>query len=390
MKRKRARVRKPPSTNPPPIHPLQLAESSGWHDGYRAGSEHGYHHGRCAVVLERIPPDQGVKWGLRVLYVQPKEALPYVPIDLGIIDALRGLVAELVVCKPTDDVVGLAASIRPDVVLVLDSIHSLPIEKARAIRELGIRTAVWFTDDPYYTDVTQHIAPCYDYVFTTELTCVAFYRDLGCREVHYLPFGINRAATKPVRVGTPYRSDICFIGTAYWNRVELIDRIADYLAGKNTIIIGYWWDRLKNYEKLKDKIKLGQWMSPEETLNYFSGAKIVINHHRLHDDPTFNQNSRNIPAVSVNPRMFEIGGSGAFQLTDMRGDLYNVYTPGVDLAVYHSPEDLIGKLEHYLTHEEERRAMALNALARTVRDHTYRSRLNQLFGIVASPQTVGG
>lgn len=356
----------------------------GRNNGYETGWTDGRYHGKCEAVMQSIPQDDGFRWNIRVLYVGSNNSLPYIPIDQGIMDGLRGLVHELQICNPTDDVVRVAQEMRPDLVLVLDCINSFPLDKVIAIRSMGIKTAVWFTDDPYYTDVTVNLAPHYDYVFTTELSCVQFYNELGCPQVHYLPFAISSAVFRPKRVKPSFRTDICFIGSAYWNRVAFFDSIAGYLADKNVLISGYWWDRLSNFYLLKNKIRLDVWMSPEETLSYYCGAKIVINLHRIYNDNSFNQNSHGIPALSVNPRTFDICSSGAFQLTDVRDDIHRVYMPGHDMITYSSAPDLVEKIEYYLAHEEERQQIALRGLARTLRDHTFRGRLHQLFQIVTA------
>ena len=80
-----------------------------------------------------------------------------------------------------------ASRTRPDLVLVLDGMY-LPVEQMDAVRAMGIRTAVWMTDDPYYTDMTIGWVHHYDYVFTLEFNCVAHYQNLGRAQVHYLPF----------------------------------------------------------------------------------------------------------------------------------------------------------------------------------------------------------
>lgn len=310
------------------------------------------------------------------------DGVPYASLEQGISEALGKLVREAVVVSPKEEPVRIAAEIRPDLVLVLDALGvSFPTASADALRELGIRTAVWLPDDPYHSDVSVGVAPHYDYVFTLEQSCIPLYKDLGCQEVHYLSFGASPELIRPTVVDSQYRSDICFIGSAFANRVALFDRMAPYLAGKDMKIIGYWWERLANYALLSKHIQ-GIWLSPEETMKYYSGAKIVINLHRGVYEEAHNSNSRNLPAFSVNPRMFEICACGTLQLTDARDELPLFYKPGVDIETFASPEDLMWKIEYFLTHENERRHIALNGLYRTVHDHTYMNRVTQLLQIV--------
>ena len=135
------------------------------------------------------------------------------------------------------------------------------------IRELGIRTAIWLTDDPYYTDITSTLVPHYDEMFTLERNSVAYYQQpLGCPRVHYLPFCVMPTQYRPVNPERSSRKEISFVGSAYLNRVEYFNQAAPYLATKNTLISGIWWDRLDQYELLASKIKLDNWMGPEKQL----------------------------------------------------------------------------------------------------------------------------
>jgi spore maturation protein CgeB len=154
------------------------------------------------------------------------------------------------------------------------------------------------------------------------------------------------------------------------------------LMARNIKINGIWWDRLPDYQSYGDKIELGRWMSPAETNDTYNGSKIVINLHRSHQDDSVNNNSLKIPGVSPNPRTFEISASGTLQLTDTRDDLARFYKPGEETETYSSQQELLEKVEFYLTHEKERREIALRALERTLREHTYGHRIDQLLSVI--------
>lgn len=364
-------------TAPPP----RDEGEAGWEDGYREGKSEGYHFGLCESIYKRAASGTTGLWDVKVLYVKADGA-PYAALDQGIEEALRASVRDVVVASPEQDVVQLSEETGPDLVLVLDAIgRSFPTEQIDRLRSNGFRTAVWLPDDPYHSDKTVAIAPHYDFVFTIESNCVPLYRELGCLQVHHLPFAVNPSFIRHIRVDESYRNDICFIGSAFWNRVAFFDEIADYLASQRVKIIGWWWDRMRNYRKLADKIH-GVWLSPEETAKHYSGAKIVINLHRSTEDASHNSNSRNISANSVNPRLFEISSCATLQLVDNRAELPDLYTPGHDIATFSSPGELVDKIEYYLTHEDERREMARRGLYRTVTEHTYRIRLKRLLEIV--------
>lgn len=350
-------------------------------NGYRQGWSYGYHMGMCESIVLKSLEEKAAFRDVKVLFVPAQEA-PYIALDQGICGELKRLVREVAIADKDQDAVALAAEYRPDLVLVLDALgQTFPVHKADLIRAMGIKTAVWLPDDPYHSDVTIGIAPHYDYVFTLEKSCVSLYRELGCSQVHYLPFAVNPDYIRPTFADASYETDICFIGSAFWNRVAIFDEIAAYLSGKKLKIVGYWWERLNNYTLLKPNIH-GIWISPEETFKHYSRAKIMINIHRSREDPTHNSNSQQISTQSVNPRMFEISACGTLQLTDVREELQEQYTPGYDIATFSSPDELVSNIEYYLTHENERREMAWRGLRKTMNNHTFRNRLSKLLDIV--------
>ena len=147
------------------------------------------------------------------LFVATGKGFPYSPLDIAIADAFRGQVTQLTITDTKQPVADLALRIRPDVVIVLDGLE-FDVTQVDRMREAGIRTAIWFTDDPYYTDITSRLAPHYDDVFTLELVCVDYYRSLGCANVNYLPLGADPASFRPRNPDRAQRHEVCFIGSA--------------------------------------------------------------------------------------------------------------------------------------------------------------------------------
>lgn len=351
----------------------------GYADGYKRGSEIAARE----ASLRRSQPEGSREHlkRLKVMYVTAGIGVPYPAIDQSVIDALGALVQEVVVAMPSEPIAEIAAEQRPDLVLVLTGIN-ITEEQVKAVRDLDIPTAVWFTDDPYYTDWTRQIALRYHYVFTLESACAPYYQQLGCMHVYHLPLGVNPRLYAPAPSGNTSRYEICFIGTAFWNRVQTIDALASYLAQKNTLISGWWWDRLAHYPLLRSKILSGEWLSPEETSQYYGLSRIVLNIHRRSDDDTLNHNGDRVPAHSINPRTFEISACNTLQITDYREDLPRYYEIGKEIVTYTSVHELRELLDYYSRHEQERCEIARRGYERTIRDHTYVHRLEVLLRTV--------
>ncbi|WP_420850491.1 CgeB family protein [Paenibacillus tepidiphilus] len=346
---------------------------------YREGYREGYRLGLCEAVKRLNSPEVESRRAIKIMYVPQG----FQAIDTGITEALQQLVTELVISAP-ETMLEVAAREMPDAVLVMNGLHVFPsnhLEQISEIRKLGIPTAIWFADDPYFTEDTSEICKSYDHVFTHELGCLEFYRSLGAISVHYLPLCVNPQMFYPRRTGPQYQYDIVFIGNAFRNRTELFDALTPYLLGKKVLIAGGFWERLSCYEQLSPFIKDG-FIPPEETANYYSGAKLVINIHRPWEGGMDNRNTFQLPSRSINPRTYEISACGTMQLTDVREDLGSLYRPGVDLETFASGEELQEKIDYYLKHEQERRKIALQGLKTTLSRHTFTSRLPYLLNVI--------
>ncbi|MCM3785869.1 glycosyltransferase [Neobacillus mesonae] len=344
------------------------------------GFDDGYLRGRANYMMSRAQEPLPTR-PIQVVYVTSGKGFPYGPIDQAVLETLQTMVSAVHVANPDHTVTPLVRQVMPDLVLVLDGM-SLPVEEVNTIRSMGVRTAVWLTDDPYYTDMTVNIAPHYDYIFTLELNCVELYRNQGCSEVHYLPFAAYTPHYYPNTFASSARRDVSFIGSGYWNRVRFFNPVLPRLMSHNTVFNGIWWDRLPHFERYRKRIELNRWMSPEETKDVYNGTKIVLNLHRSHVDDSMNNNSLKIPPLSPNPRTFEISACATLQLTDVRSDLSRFYTPGVEIETFETHSDMIDKIEYYLANEDKRQEIALRGFERTWNEHTYAHRLNSLLQII--------
>lgn len=81
-------------------------------------------------------------------------------------------------------------------------------------------------------------------------------------------------------------------------------------------------------------------------------------------------------------RAMDIMGAGGFLLSNYQGDFERHFIDGEDYVSYHSPEDLLDKIEYYLGHPTEREKIAQNGCKKVRRDHTYEKRIAELLKIV--------
>jgi spore maturation protein CgeB len=59
-----------------------------------------------------------------------------------------------------------------------------------------------------------------------------------------------------------------------------------------------------------------------------------------------------------------------------------MFEPGKEVVAYRSPEECVELVKYYLEHDKEREAIARAGQERTLREHTYYHRMQELVEIV--------
>ena len=298
----------------------------------------------------------------------------------------------------------------------------------------------WIYDSPYvllysYTAIN----PCNAiYVFDKAL-CREF-NDAGIKTVHYLPMAANTERLDAFGFPEPLY-DVSFVGSLYneahnfYDRMEsLSDYAKGYLEGlmhAQMHVQGYNFIQ-ESLSPIMEELYRALPMEPNpdgvETREYLY-AQYVVNRkltgmerlrllraitkrHTLDLftlDPAFSlPNLRNhgttdyyaeMPRVfkksrinlnislrsiksGIPLRAFDIMGAGGFLLSNYQEDFLENFTPGVDFEYYESESDLLQKLDYYLSHEEERAAIAKNGHDKVASAHTYRDRVREMLSAV--------
>ena len=112
-----------------------------------------------------------------------------------------------------------------------------------------------------------------------------------------------------------------------------------------------------------------------EMFSVFARSRIVVNHHG------------DVPAFANNLRLYEATGMGALLVTDAKPDLGQLFEPGTEVVAYGDPTEAAELVAHYLEHEEERAAIAAAGQQRTLRDHTWTDRVEELCRLIGDVDT---
>ncbi|MEC7984345.1 MAG: glycosyltransferase [Myxococcota bacterium] len=116
-----------------------------------------------------------------------------------------------------------------------------------------------------------------------------------------------------------------------------------------------WRQAESQYRGQADHIK--------EVVRIYNGALINIDINRIYQ-----------PNI-VTMRVFDVLASGGFLLAEHSSDLETLFAVDEEIVSYRTEAELIQKVDHYLSHPEEREAIAARGQAKVLRDHTIQSRV---------------
>jgi spore maturation protein CgeB len=88
-----------------------------------------------------------------------------------------------------------------------------------------------------------------------------------------------------------------------------------------------------------------------------------------------------------NMRLFEATGVGTILLTDFKDNLHTLFAPDREVAVWHSVEECVKQIEHYIRDDDGRAEIARAGQAKTMAQHTYRHRAAEILGFTEGART---
>lgn len=83
-------------------------------------------------------------------------------------------------------------------------------------------------------------------------------------------------------------------------------------------------------------------------------------------------------------RIYDVLGSGGFLITNYQAEIDELFEVGNDLVVYNTLDELVDKCHYYLTHDDERRQIALNGYHKVQQQHTCDQRVAHMIRTIFS------
>ena len=324
----------------------------------------------------------------------------------------------------------------PDAVFSFDY---YPIFSRVCLQE-GVPYIAWIYDNPQIMLYSETIVnPC-NRIYMFDKRAYEDFCSRGIRTVHYLPLAVNTERLDcMMSADQPYAYDISFVGALYTEELsyykELESRLSDYAKGYLEALIasqrkiqGYNFIEetlepvIEEFHKILpinfghenrasreyvyanyvinrkitslERVDLISAVAGMHKVDLFTlvrefqlpnvcnhgavdpymGAPHVYKQSRINLNITLRSIESGIPL-----RAFDIMGAGGFLLSNFQADFLDYFIPDEDFVYYEDREDLLRKVDYYLNHEEERKAIAKNGHDKVAARHTYRHRVRELF-----------
>ena len=81
-------------------------------------------------------------------------------------------------------------------------------------------------------------------------------------------------------------------------------------------------------------------------------------------------------------RCMEIMSCGGFLPTNFQSDFFKHFVAGEDFVYFESNDDMLQKIDYYLTHEKERASIAESGYQKVIKNHSYETIFQQIFNII--------
>jgi spore maturation protein CgeB len=268
-------------------------------------------------------------------------------------------------------------TVRPDVLLVIKGAN-LRASVLRRIRRRVRPLVNWYGDSlltPGAAEFVERNSAMYDFFFIIDDRRALERVRVRSPHVATLPFACDAEFHRPA-VLTPeerarYGSPVAFVGTILPSRENVLGAVRDLglkIWGPSRNPWGTW-----NPERspLRSNWQ-GRPAWGEEAVKIYSASDVTLDIHFSVGEPG--------PICNVTARVFEVPACGGFLLTNACDQLGQLYELGTEMVAYHSAEELRSLTEYYLARPEARRTIAARAQRRARTEHTFKRRLEEMFG----------
>ena len=171
------------------------------------------------------------------------------------------------------------------------------------------------------------------------------------------------------RLSESKRSGVAFVGSLSPNHAERIGLLQKIARSVPLDVWGSGIEGLQRDSPLRTGYHGEAWAL--DMYQVLRNTCVAVNHH-----------IDMAGSYANNMRLFEATGVGTLLVTDVKVNLTELFAPGREVVVYSTPQECVELIEYYLLHADEREAIAEAGQQRTLSEHTYYHRMQELVEII--------
>ena len=269
-----------------------------------------------------------------------------------------------------ENVESIIKEFNPDIFLCLhlldDQTYSADHINMLKVKFPHIKYAAWIFDVTIYGEYLHEskrfidLVKVYDYVFSIDFTNVNKLAKTGVNAFH-VPEGYckyNHGSYKPAPESNFPRYDVAFIGQFGHNdvhddRFELLDKICKFYP--KTIVYGIGYQMTESIAKCYMR---------RPTYNDVEHCRTVYN-------SKINICHSGWPDFCCSARNYRISAAGGFMLANRGKAITKLWEEDKEIVLYSNNRECLDKIEYYINHDKERKAIALAGENRTLANYSF-------------------
>lgn len=253
-------------------------------------------------------------------------------------------------------------SFKPDVIFVCDVLY-LP---AKFLQQLKRYTSLLVGEMAYPIPPNLDLRP-FDLIISAAPHYVDRLRQAGAKSE------LLRLAFEPTILdrlnSEPKDEAVVFIGSVSAGHQQRLDLLETLCRNVSLSCWGHGAETLPLDSPLRGRMKKPLW--GYDMYRQLQRAKIALN---IHIDMA--------EGYAANMRLYEATGVGTMLLTDWKTNLHEMFEINKEVAAYRSVDECVELVQYYLQRDVERELMAQAGQKRTLSEHTYYQRMQELTGIL--------
>ncbi len=237
----------------------------------------------------------------------------------------------------------------------------------------GPATLARVEENPH--DAFRALIPEYDFVFTYGggPPLVDHYARLGAQNCHPIYNALDPETHHPVSPDPALACDLLFVGHRLPDRERRVEefflRAAELASEFKFALGGEGWEG----KRLPSNVRWIGHVGTSDHNRVNCSARMVLN---------INRDSMAGVGFSPPTRIFEAAGAGACLITDRWAGIETFFTPGQEILVAASAEEIVGHLRNVTGAEAQE--IGANMRRRALRDHTYALRAQEFDAIITN------